>query len=99
MHFEYEGYEVRRVADPCDRCSRAATELNRNNSPRPIRRVLLYGVAAIAAYLDMPEEATRHLIRKGVIPTFRIGRTVCARPDRIDAALDQLERQQEMTDA
>ena len=96
MHFEYEGYEVRRVADPCDRCSRAPAA---NNSPRPIRRVLLYGVAAIAAYLDTPEEATRHLIRKGVIPTFRIGRTVCARPDRIDAALDQLERQQEMTDA
>jgi hypothetical protein len=66
---------------------------------RPARPALLYGVAAIAAHIGVAEEATRHLIRKGVLPTFKIGRTVAARPARIDAALDRLEgRQPEAAD-
>jgi hypothetical protein len=56
-----------------------------------MRPALLYGVAAIAAHIGVAEEATRHLIRKGVLPTFKIGRTVAARPERIDAALNKLE--------
>jgi excisionase family DNA binding protein len=58
------------------------------------RPALLHTAEGIAEYIGMPLPATRHLIRKGVLPTFRIGRTVCARPDRIDAALDELEQQQ-----
>ena len=67
--------------------------------PNPWRRrpALLYGVARIAEHIGVPEEATRHLIRKGVLPTFKIGRTVAARPERIDAALEQLERDQNAT--
>jgi hypothetical protein len=65
-----------------------------NTRPRP---ALLYGVAAIAEHIGVAEEATRHLIRKGVLPAFKIGRTVAARPEKIDAALDELERQQAET--
>jgi hypothetical protein len=66
---------------------------DRDEKTRPVQPALLYGVAAIAAHIGVAEEATRHLIRKGVLPTFKIGRTVAARPARIDAALDRLEQQ------
>jgi hypothetical protein len=67
--------------------------LTRNRVSRPARRIpaLLYGVSAIAEHIGVAEEATRHLIRKGVLPTFKIGRTIAARPERIDRALDDLE--------
>ena len=55
---------------------------------------VLYGAAAIAKYLGIAEKPIRHLIARGTIPTFRIGRTVCARPERIDAALAEMERQE-----
>lgn len=58
------------------------------------RPALLYTAHAIAEYIDVPLAATRHLIRRGVIPTFRIGRTVAARPERVDAALEKLEQRQ-----
>jgi hypothetical protein len=57
------------------------------------RPALLHTAEGIAEYIGMPVAATRHLIRKGVLPTFRVGRTVMARPERIDQALDHLERQ------
>lgn len=57
------------------------------------RPAVLYGAAAIAQYLGIAEKATRHLIARGTIPTFRIGRTVAARPERIDEALVLLEQQ------
>jgi hypothetical protein len=63
----------------------------RDNTRPP---ALLYGVARIAEHIGVAEEATRHLIRKRVLPTFKIGRTVVARHDRIDAALEALERRQ-----
>jgi hypothetical protein len=67
--------------------------LTTDQDTRPtVRPALLYGVAAIAAHIGVAEEATRHLIRKRVLPTFKIGRTVAARPERIDQALDALER-------
>lgn len=56
---------------------------------------LLYGTAAIAAYIGTTVDATEHLIRKRVLPVFRIGRTVVARPARIDQALAHLERLQQ----
>jgi hypothetical protein len=65
---------------------------NEERNRAAMRPALLYGVSAIAAHIGVAEEATRHLIRKGVLPTFKIGRTVAARPERIDSALDQLER-------
>ena len=40
---------------------------------------LLYGVPAIAAYLQMTQAQVYHLHNKGEIPTFKIGGKVCAR--------------------
>jgi hypothetical protein len=69
--------------------------LGTDQSGKPARPLLLYGVSAIAAHVGIAEEAARHLIRKGVLPAFKIGRTVAARPERIDAALAALEHQQQ----
>lgn len=43
------------------------------------RADLLYGGPAIADYLGLTEDAVYHLARQKRIPTFRMGRTVCAR--------------------
>jgi hypothetical protein len=64
----------------------------RNVSSLSARPALLHTAEGIAEYIGMPVAATRHLIRKRVLPTFRVGRTVMARPERIDQALDALER-------
>jgi len=48
---------------------------------------LLYGVPAIARYLDMREPQTRHLCERGDIPTFRMGRIICSARSTIDAHL------------
>lgn len=40
---------------------------------------LLYGMPRIAAFLRMKPAQARHLSDKGSLPTFRIGRRVCAR--------------------
>lgn len=48
---------------------------------------LLYGVPAIARYLDMREPQARHLCERGDIPTFRMGRIICSQRSTIDAHL------------
>jgi len=48
---------------------------------------LLYGVPAIARYMDMREPQARHLCERGDIPTFRMGRIICSRRSTIDAHL------------
>lgn len=40
---------------------------------------LLHGVPAIAAHLNMTTKAVYHMHDQGKLPTFRMGRTVCAR--------------------
>lgn len=40
---------------------------------------LLYGVAAIAAHLQLTRKQVYHLHDKGDLPTFKVGGTVCAR--------------------
>lgn len=52
---------------------------------------LLYGVPAIAAFLQMREKQVRHRVDAGLIPSFRIGGTVCARRSAIKAWLDNCE--------
>nr|USU32928.1 DNA-binding protein [Methylobacterium sp. OTU13CASTA1] len=52
---------------------------------------VLYQVPAIAAFLGMPVKATRHRVEAGEIPTFRIGRTVCARRSTLTAWLAERE--------
>jgi hypothetical protein len=61
-------------------------------SDRPARPALLHTAEGIAEYIGVPLAATRHLIRQKIIPTFRIGRTVYARPERIDEVLATLDR-------
>lgn len=39
---------------------------------------LLYGIKAIAAELGMRPKQAEHRIAQGAIPTFKMGRTVCA---------------------
>jgi hypothetical protein len=52
---------------------------------------LLYGAGVIAAYLGMTEHACRHLIASKVIPTFKIGSRICARPEKLDAMIEDHE--------
>jgi hypothetical protein len=40
---------------------------------------LLHGVAAIAAHLNVTRKQVYHMHDRGQLPTFKIGRTVCAR--------------------
>ena len=40
---------------------------------------LLYGADAIASHLELTKRQVLHLHEKGEIPTFKTGRTVCAR--------------------
>jgi hypothetical protein len=76
---QHEGAESMRVLD-------------RDGDSSPASRpALLHTAEGITEYIGMPVAATRHLIRKGVLPTFRVGRTTMARPERIDQALDALE--------
>lgn len=55
---------------------------------------LLYGTEKIAAFLNISRKAAEHLVVKRKIPTFRIGRTVCARQSTLIAALEQFEQTQ-----
>lgn len=54
--------------------------------------LILYGAAEIAAYLGMPLKATQHRIDRGQIPTFRLGRTICARPSALRDWIEASER-------
>lgn len=40
---------------------------------------LLYGVPAIAKHLGISDRAIYHLHGRGTLPTFKIGKVVCAR--------------------
>lgn len=52
---------------------------------------VLYQVSAIAAFLGMPEKAARHRIATGEIPTFKIGRSICARRSTLNAWIAERE--------
>ena len=52
---------------------------------------LLYGMQAIAVFLGIKRSVAYHLAATHRIPTFKVGRTVCARRSKILAALDALE--------
>ena len=40
---------------------------------------LLYGLAAIGSAIGVTDRQAEHLVATGQIPTFKLGRTVCAR--------------------
>ena len=52
---------------------------------------LLYGAGSIAEYLGLTEDAVYHLARQRRLPTFRMGRTICARRSTLAAKLAELE--------
>ena len=52
---------------------------------------LLYGSAAIAAFLGIRQRQAYHLISTGGLPTFKIGDVVCARPDTVRAWIAERE--------
>ena len=81
----------------------APAVLRLNNKARGIRMAinhqpdkdaeadLLYGVPAIAKFLGVGEQATRHLARLGRITTFRMGRRLCARKSTLNSDFAALE--------
>jgi hypothetical protein len=52
---------------------------------------LLYGCEAIAEHLGLGIQQVKHRIRKRDIPTFRIGRNVCARRSTLLGWLARIE--------
>jgi hypothetical protein len=56
---------------------------------------ILWGVAAIAAYIKRERRQTYHLIRLDRIPATKLGaRTIVARKSELDAALSRLKENQ-----
>ena len=53
---------------------------------------LLYGVKSIAEFLGMRPKQAQHRCDDGTIPTFKIGRNVCARKSTLREWLDKMER-------
>lgn len=54
---------------------------------------LLIGIRAIACHLGVMPRQIQHHIVAGRIPSFRIGRRVCARPTTVDALIASIERE------
>jgi len=52
---------------------------------------LLYGLNAIGGYLRMTARQAKHRALTGQIPTFKVGRNVCARKASLDAWLAERE--------
>jgi hypothetical protein len=46
---------------------------------------LLYGLEAIGGHVGLTARQVEHLVSKGEIPTFKMGRTVCARRSTLAA--------------
>lgn len=40
---------------------------------------LLYGLEAIGGHIGLTDRQVEHLVAKGELPTFKMGRTICAR--------------------
>ncbi|WP_454917297.1 helix-turn-helix transcriptional regulator [Xanthobacter sediminis] len=57
----------------------------------PENQDLLYGVPAIAEFLNLKPAAVYHLAAKGTLPTFKIGAKVCARRSTLTAWLADQE--------
>ena len=58
---------------------------------RPAAADFLYGTKAIGEFLGIRERQAEHLIYSGVLPAFKVGKTVCARRARILEAFERLE--------
>lgn len=65
-----------------------------NAQPTESEPDLLFGVPAIAQFLGLGEWQARHQIRNGRIPTFKIGKSICARRSTLQTWLNDLEKSQ-----
>jgi len=52
---------------------------------------LLYGIKAIATCVNLTPRQTKHLAEAKRIPTFKLGKTVCARRSSLVKWLETLE--------
>lgn len=52
---------------------------------------VLCGISAIARWLSLPPKVVQRLHENEVIPTFHLGRRVCARPSTLSAFLADRE--------
>lgn len=52
---------------------------------------LLYGASAIANYLNVSRAIVYHMVADATIPTFKLGKTVCARMATLDKWLADQE--------
>lgn len=50
---------------------------------------LLYGVEAIADHLGIRKRQALYLKEKGTIPTFNVGKTICAKRSDLNKWLDR----------
>ena len=53
---------------------------------------LIYGAPAIASFLGLKEKQCRHRIEAGLIPTFRMGGTICALRSQLNVWLREQAR-------
>jgi len=53
--------------------------------------MLLHGMQAIADFLGVARRVAYYMAETGQIPTFKIGRTVCANRDSLSAAIRAYE--------
>jgi len=53
---------------------------------------LLYGATAIADFLGVKRSVVYHLIETRRLPSFKVGKVVCARRSTVTAAFERLEQ-------
>jgi excisionase family DNA binding protein len=54
---------------------------------------LLYGANAIADFLGVKRSIVYHLIETKRLPSFKVGKVVCARRSTVTAAFERLEQE------
>lgn len=62
-------------------------------SPRAMNADLLVGAKAIGEYVGISERWVRHLAKKGRLPVFHMGNTICGRRSTFNAWIADQERQ------
>lgn len=59
---------------------------------------LLYGIKTIARFLELSPRQTQHLHDTGQLPTFKLGRIICARKPTINAHFARIEADSQESD-
>jgi hypothetical protein len=61
------------------------------NATKKAEGEILYGVKAIAKFLGVTRRQAQHLVDSKAVPSFKMGRTVCARPERVRSVIEAAE--------